>query len=256
MLSTIYPSCWTSPSGSPDPVYRKYVSIICSRRRASRTLVIGGFRMVARAVSNRSALRTRNGGESKKASFFEASSPLNSNSLMCNMEIEGAAATVNLALHQPSQRPHVGCAAGNAAVSGATFRHGGEGLLVRRQQTLAVFLTQFKQMGGAAVTQRMVAAAMAHPAVVDRRLDCGLHAAPVHGGGRRLHALRPAARVRKQQLRMTMGAPEPMQEPPARVFSGSVTERSLSPLPPRMCTRSRVASICSCNPSFKRKPKL
>ena len=81
-----------------------------------------------------------------------------------------------------------------------------------------------KQMGDAAVTQRKVAAATANRAVV----DCGLHAAPVHGGGRRLHALRPAARVRKQQLRMTMGAPEPTQN-----FPGPSPEASLNdPLSP------------------------
>ncbi len=68
-----------------------------------------------------------------------------------------------------------------------------------------------EQMSRAAVTQRMDGDAAANPAIVDCRLDRGLHAALVHRRGRRLHALRAPARVRKQQMRMTMGCPKPTQ---------------------------------------------
>jgi len=56
--------------------------------------------------------------------------------------------------------------------------------------------------------------ATANRAVVDCRLDRGLYAAAAHRRGRRPHTSRSAARVREQQMRMTMGRPEPTQDLP------------------------------------------
>lgn len=78
---------------------------------------------------------------------------------------------------------------------------------------LAQINAELQHVGGKAVAQAVDGNAQADAALVDRRLEGGLHPAAIHRGGGLAHPLRGSHGVGKQQPRMAVGLPPaPQQE--------------------------------------------